>query len=665
MCNLFEIVIIDLVPLSFTKYHYERLNENGMQTLAWAFIKVLGPNKIINIGSKLRLQLYKPHISKKKTSQLEVFRWWSSKPRISLPASLSISIEEYDISSVVPALRSMIPLQEEIGTSTERKETGIIDESAHEYPDQTHNISKKKREEVKWSRKEGESYEIPIQHSLSLQSSANCQILKFSSLGRLLVCGCGVLGQHFLFFYDIPSGKLIHKILAHSDVIYDLDWSEDDENLISASADYCVKLWNIKLWKLICAFVHPSFVYSAKFQPTLKDILVTGCYDHVIRIWNYNKSAQLLQELEGHNVAVNSLCWNKKTMKLFSADSAGKIKVWKVQHQRNASKGFVNYELEKDLNFPEIKGISVDKIIIPVSGNALFLFCGDAIIRLVDLSVGRIFICYEFVPKSHNIKGCCSPCGNLLFLCNDDGHVLAWKRESFEIAAVLPNNYHHCPLTSIDYHPLDHILALSTIEDSEPIHVYIYKKLDEDVASKESNISDQSKASTSDNHASKNTALNYRNKEKNTNIISTDIWTSSHSPLKTKKELKNDLRQEKNTPPKNYLYNVETSSDEGFAKLSLRTLDMKRDSSDSVLGPAGYEKSNFYHAEKSNSESLTAIVSKSGRFDIITVGESNMESDNHLSSSQISQTGNSDVLQRSSKRSQRRKKLREMNKTIL
>ncbi|GIX80409.1 hypothetical protein CEXT_614971 [Caerostris extrusa] len=235
-------------------------------------------------------------------------------------------------------------------------------------------IYQRKSEEVKWSRKEGESYEIPLQHSLSLESSANCQILKFSSLGRLLVCGCGVLGQHFLFFYDIPSGKVIHKVLAHSDVIYDLDWSEDDENMISASADYCVKLWNIKLWKLICAFVHPSFVYSAKFQPTLKDILVTGCYDHVIRIWNYNKSAQLLQELEGHNVAVNSLCWNKKTMKLFSADSAGKIKVWKVQHQRNASKGFVNYELEKGLNFPEIKGISVDKIIIPVSGNALFLF---------------------------------------------------------------------------------------------------------------------------------------------------------------------------------------------------------------------------------------------------------------------------------------------------
>ncbi|GIX80412.1 hypothetical protein CEXT_614981 [Caerostris extrusa] len=104
------------------------------------------------------------------------------------------------------------------------------------------------------------------------------------------------------------------------------------------------------------------------------------------------------------------------------------------------------------------------------------------------------------------------------------------SRGVIEIAAVLPNNYHHCPLTSIDYHPLDHILAISTIEDNGPIHVYIYKKLG----------------------------------------------------IQKKKELKNDLiRQEKHTPSKNYLYNVETSSDEGFAKLSLRTLDMKRDSSDS------------------------------------------------------------------------------------
>ncbi|KAF8785544.1 Jouberin like protein [Argiope bruennichi] len=123
--------VIDLVPLTFTKYLYERLNENGMQKLGWAFLKVLGSNDAVNIGNKLRLQLYKPHISrKKKTSQLEVFKWWSSKPRIPLPASLYISFERHNISTIEPALRSMLPLQEETGSSVGGKGLGASNESA-------------------------------------------------------------------------------------------------------------------------------------------------------------------------------------------------------------------------------------------------------------------------------------------------------------------------------------------------------------------------------------------------------------------------------------------------------------------------------------------------------------------------------------------------------
>lgn len=42
-------------------------------------------------------------------------------------------------------------------------------------------------------------------------------------------------------FLQIPSGKLLHKILAHSELIYDLDWSHNDKYFLSASGDYSVK----------------------------------------------------------------------------------------------------------------------------------------------------------------------------------------------------------------------------------------------------------------------------------------------------------------------------------------------------------------------------------------------------------------------------------------
>lgn len=31
---------------------------------------------------------------------------------------------------------------------------------------------------------------------------------------------------------------------------------------------------------------HPSFVYCGQFHPSNGSALVTGCYDHVMRVWN-------------------------------------------------------------------------------------------------------------------------------------------------------------------------------------------------------------------------------------------------------------------------------------------------------------------------------------------------------------------------------------------
>ncbi|GFT04866.1 hypothetical protein NPIL_588021 [Nephila pilipes] len=660
--------VIDLVPLSFTKYHYERLNENGMQKLAWAFLKVLGSNNVINTGSKLRLQLYKPHISrKKKASQLEVYQSWSTKPRVPLPASLYISFEQCDMLSMEPALRSMLPLQEEIGTSAD-KGIGACNESIHPSQDDTLNVLENKNTDFKWLRKEGEPFEVPEQHSLTLESAANCRVLKFSSLGRILVAGCGTLGQYLLLFYEIPSGKMMHKIAAHSDVIYDLDWSQDDEYLLSASADYCVKLWNIKSWNLSSTFIHPSFVYSAKFQPALKNILVSGCFDHVIRVWTYNKTIQLLQELEGHNAAVNTLCWFKKTMRLFSADDIGDIKIWKIlSYPKTANRGLDSYVLDKDLRLQEIKGIPIIKIVTNISESVLFLFCGDTSIRLVDSSLERIFTCYESFPKSQStVNGCCSPCGNLLFLYNGDGCVLVWKRKTSEITTTLLNSFDYYHMTSIDYHPLDHILALTTSEGR--IQVYTYKESDKLFENKElyttrSNLNEiGSKTDTSSGICMKS-----KIEERYSKAINLHCGTFSVPPQKDRNELENSLNfHEKNRSsskqnmPKNYMYNADTSSDEGLAKQAFNSLNIERDSSENE---ARHGKSIHYCKRSEDSESFTAVITKSGEFSVLSVPNNFSESANLVSGSQSSKIENPNLKHRSSKRSQRRKRLREMSKT--
>lgn len=58
---------------------------------------------------------------------------------------------------------------------------------------------------------------------------------------------------------------------------------------------------------------HPSFVYTSKFHPMSDDLVVTGCYDAVVRVWSVKVkeiNGQLLQEFEGHKSFINTLCFD-------------------------------------------------------------------------------------------------------------------------------------------------------------------------------------------------------------------------------------------------------------------------------------------------------------------------------------------------------------------
>ncbi len=88
---------------------------------------------------------------------------------------------------------------------------------------------------------------------------------------------------------------------------------------------------------------HPTFVYSARFHPFTDKIVCTGGYDKILRIWSIVKPTQfgqLVQELYGHIGYINSLCFTIDGLRLYSADSFGKIFSWKCfMNENEISKG--------------------------------------------------------------------------------------------------------------------------------------------------------------------------------------------------------------------------------------------------------------------------------------------------------------------------------------
>ncbi len=60
--------------------------------------------------------------------------------------------------------------------------------------------------------------------------------------------------------------------------------------------------------------------------------MCTGGYDKILRIWSIVKPSeygQLVQELYGHVGYINSMCFSCDGQSLYTADSCGRIHLWK------------------------------------------------------------------------------------------------------------------------------------------------------------------------------------------------------------------------------------------------------------------------------------------------------------------------------------------------
>lgn len=152
--------------------------------------------------------------------------------------------------------------------------------------------------------------------------------------------------------YNVISGGRVASLEGHQDLVYELNWSADDDNLVSASSDGSVRIWMFLgdgSVRPASSFLHPSYVYSASFNPvaTTPRMVATGCFDGNIRLWEYDPykratggSQDLASHmLVGHTAPVNTVCFDNEGLKIYSGDADGIIKVWTLSHRRGSFDG--------------------------------------------------------------------------------------------------------------------------------------------------------------------------------------------------------------------------------------------------------------------------------------------------------------------------------------
>uniref|UniRef100_A0A8C0BYM2 Jouberin n=1 Tax=Buteo japonicus TaxID=224669 RepID=A0A8C0BYM2_9AVES len=464
--------ILDFLSMDGVRANSDvQIQEHGFRKICWAFLKLVGANGVLNIDGKLRLQLYyPPPRTKSHSNAVEVYDWWAKCPRNRYPSTLYVTVRGIKLPDhVAPSFRSMIAVQQEQSSATlcELQREGSK-KSCEPFPE--------KKEPFKWTRLPGQACRLPNKHLFSLRGGdMGCFCIRFSHDGKTLAAACAGKNGYPIVLYEIPSGQFLREFYGHLNIVYDLCWSKDNQHLLTASSDGTVRMWKIEMQaaSAVRVFPHPSFVYTAKYHPVADSLVVTGCYDSVIRIWNANVKeihGQLLQELDGHKSFINALCFDAEGLHMFSGDSSGLIIVWDT----SVKGSFQHWRINKEIKENDIKGTPINHLEVHPNGRRLLIHAKDSTLRIMDL---RILATKKYIGATNyreKIHSTLTPCGTFLFSGSEDGRAYVWNPETGDQVAIYSELSFTSPLRDVAFHPHEHMVSFCAFGQNQPILVYIY-----------------------------------------------------------------------------------------------------------------------------------------------------------------------------------------------
>lgn len=122
------------------------------------------------------------------------------------------------------------------------------------------------------AKREIRSYEGAVPASSIVFSADSTKVL-FSVKKDIVLC-------------DVASGAVLKTFAGHADTIWSLNFSPDEEQIISGGVGGSVKLWDIATGKEIMTFAgHRSHVQGAVISPNGKQVLSTSG-DNTTRLWD-------------------------------------------------------------------------------------------------------------------------------------------------------------------------------------------------------------------------------------------------------------------------------------------------------------------------------------------------------------------------------------------
>lgn len=138
------------------------------------------------------------------------------------------------------------------------------------------------------------------------------------------------VGQHFVnTLWSVDTGALLAEMRGHDDDTFQIHFSPDGSEVVSASPDASIRLWDAatgKVKRIIAPHPPERPVTSIAFSPDGASEAVGGV-DGTVRVWNAQTGA-FKYELRGHEGPVHVLTFSPDSAWLCSGSADRTMRVW-------------------------------------------------------------------------------------------------------------------------------------------------------------------------------------------------------------------------------------------------------------------------------------------------------------------------------------------------